>query len=493
VTVTHAYAAQITKAERDANGDLIVYGKATGPDIDLDEQICDPAWLKSAMPEWMSWGNMREMHQPIVAGIGRELDAKGDDWWLKSQVVDEGTAKKIEAGALKGYSIGIKNAKVVKDKAAPGGRIVGGQIVEVSYVDRPCNPTATLAIAKAAGAQDAMSPVDDHGDVIDSGGEQLGVVKQVTWDGGDDDPDELPDAAAHKTVEPDKTPAMPEEDRAKAVALIEKAVGPDGTQDEHPDIDGGKEAIKLIAQLITYEAQELAAGYFDETCDISLLVRAVECLKQWLVNEKSALMHMAMEEADDDVTYVGLGAEADTAKRDFSADERDAAASSGAAMPDGSFPIKSKQDLKNAIRLAGNAKNPDAARAHIKRRAKALGASDMIPDTWKAAAGDGLKKPKGAKVKKYDIENIVKAAVAEANQASEERVKALEAELAKVMAQPTPGGPVRRPVHVDARHAGDTENKAERIRKYADSLRDPAQRAQYLAWAAEEDAKARMG
>ena len=68
--------------------------------------------------------------------------------------------------------------------------------------------------------------------------------------------------------------------------------------------------------------------------------------------------------------------------RTFSSAERKKAASSGAAMPDGSFPIHNASDLSNAIRLAGNAKNPAAAKAHIKSRAKSLGLSKMIPDTW---------------------------------------------------------------------------------------------------------------
>src|SRR5690348_9098213 len=151
--LTTAYAADIVKAERDAEGNLIVYGKATGPEIDLDEQICDPDWLRKAMPDWAKWSNIREMHQPIVAGIGLETAEDGDEWFVKSQVVDEGTAHKIETGALKGYSVGIKNPRIVKDAAAPGGRIVGGSIVEISYVDRPCNPTATLALAKLAGGE----------------------------------------------------------------------------------------------------------------------------------------------------------------------------------------------------------------------------------------------------------------------------------------------------------------------------------------------------
>jgi len=80
-------------------------------------------------------------------------------------------------------------------------------------------------------------------------------------------------------------------------------------------------------------------------------------------------------------------------KRDFSQAQRDEAAKTGAAMPDGSFPIKNEEDLHNAIRLAGKAKNPVAARAHIKERAKAMGMESAIPDDWgKAEQPDGLKK-----------------------------------------------------------------------------------------------------
>jgi hypothetical protein len=75
-------------------------------------------------------------------------------------------------------------------------------------------------------------------------------------------------------------------------------------------------------------------------------------------------------------------------KRDFSASQRASAADSGAAMSDGSFPVKNGEDLSNAIHLAGHGKDPAAARAHIKRRAAALGLSDKIPDSWKADGSD---------------------------------------------------------------------------------------------------------
>ncbi len=67
---------------------------------------------------------------------------------------------------------------------------------------------------------------------------------------------------------------------------------------------------------------------------------------------------------------------------DTSAAGRRRHASKGQALPDGSFPITNRSDLRKAIRLAGHAKNPAKARAFIKRRASALGLSSMIPETW---------------------------------------------------------------------------------------------------------------
>lgn len=69
-------------------------------------------------------------------------------------------------------------------------------------------------------------------------------------------------------------------------------------------------------------------------------------------------------------------------KREFSDDKRKELASSGAALPDGSFPIENGSDLENAIRAIGRAKDPAKAKAHIKSRAKSLGLSDKIPSDW---------------------------------------------------------------------------------------------------------------
>lgn len=76
--------------------------------------------------------------------------------------------------------------------------------------------------------------------------------------------------------------------------------------------------------------------------------------------------------------------------RQFSTDQRKSAAKSGAALPDGSFPIQNKQDLKNAIKAVGRASNPDKAKAHIKKMAKKLDASNLIPSEWASVGIQGI-------------------------------------------------------------------------------------------------------
>lgn len=68
--------------------------------------------------------------------------------------------------------------------------------------------------------------------------------------------------------------------------------------------------------------------------------------------------------------------------RDFSEDERKQLAKSGEALPDGSFPIASEQDLQNAIHAVGRASDVEKAKQHIISRAKAMGLSRLLPDDW---------------------------------------------------------------------------------------------------------------
>ena len=72
--------------------------------------------------------------------------------------------------------------------------------------------------------------------------------------------------------------------------------------------------------------------------------------------------------------------------RAFDAKKREKMADKGTAMPDGSYPIANEEDLKNAIQAIGRAKDPDAVKAHIRKRAKVLGLEKLLPESWTASA-----------------------------------------------------------------------------------------------------------
>ena len=154
--------AQIVKYDKNDDGTLMVYGKATDDTLDLDSQICDPKWLDEAMPRWFkSGGNIREMHGPSAAGIAKEYEAKSDGHFIGVHVVDPLAAKKVETGVYQGFSIGIKSPRVVRDTKAVNGRIIDGQIIEVSLVDRPANPSAKLILAKAVEGETTLVQVEE--------------------------------------------------------------------------------------------------------------------------------------------------------------------------------------------------------------------------------------------------------------------------------------------------------------------------------------------
>jgi hypothetical protein len=152
----------IEKSDKQADGTLMVYGKATDDSVDIDQQICDAAWLDRAMPAWFkSGGNIREQHSSIAAGVAKEYESKADGHYIMAHVVDPVSVKKVDAGVLRGFSIGIKSPRVVRDNKAANGRIIDGQIVEVSLVDRPANPNCQLVLAKSVDGQSSLIQVEE--------------------------------------------------------------------------------------------------------------------------------------------------------------------------------------------------------------------------------------------------------------------------------------------------------------------------------------------
>jgi len=272
--------AEIIKYDKNDDGTITVYGKATSDDLDIDQQICDNDWLGKAMPEWFkSGGNIREQHSSIAAGVAQELETKSDGYYVTALVVDPTSVKKVESKVLKGFSIGIKGPRVVRDEKAANGRIVDGQIVEVSLVDRPANPSCQLVLAKAVGAESTLTQVEE---LIEKGTDYGKII--------------------------------PERKGSPASAIVdlilemhEKSVSGSIVKFDQASYDTARRA---LAQLIIAEATEMGDGS-DERDDIDTLLSALKHLFNFYDGEVEEGEAMAT-----DADMLEMSTEAEAAKGD---------------------------------------------------------------------------------------------------------------------------------------------------------------------------------
>jgi hypothetical protein len=63
-------------------------------------------------------------------------------------------------------------------------------------------------------------------------------------------------------------------------------------------------------------------------------------------------------------------------------EQRRRLAERGEALPDGSFPIRNREDLRDAVQSYGRANDKAEAKRWIRRRARELDAEDELPDDW---------------------------------------------------------------------------------------------------------------
>lgn len=73
-------------------------------------------------------------------------------------------------------------------------------------------------------------------------------------------------------------------------------------------------------------------------------------------------------------------------KRAFTDEQRAAMSKEGSAMDDGSYPIASENDLRNAIQAFGRAKDKEKTKRHIMQRARELKLESLIPANWLAGS-----------------------------------------------------------------------------------------------------------
>ena len=141
---------ELTKLELQDDGTLKVHGVASTGSRDSSGEVVSPDAMRAALPGYMAFGAIREMHQPLAAGAAlyAEVDEEGATR-ICAHVVDPIAVKKVKAGVYKGLSIG---GKVLARDPADARLITSIRLDEISLVDRPCNPEAVIDLWKAAPA-----------------------------------------------------------------------------------------------------------------------------------------------------------------------------------------------------------------------------------------------------------------------------------------------------------------------------------------------------
>lgn len=120
-----------------------VSGYASTPTKDSDGEIVTLEAIKAALPNYMEYGNIREMHALKAVGVAQEANIDSKGLFLTAKIVDESAWQKCLEQVYKGFSIGGRKL----DKS--GDNITEIELSEISVVDRPANPDCRITIAKS--------------------------------------------------------------------------------------------------------------------------------------------------------------------------------------------------------------------------------------------------------------------------------------------------------------------------------------------------------
>lgn len=139
--------AEIAKMEAQDDGTVKVWGYASSEAVDSDGEIIAAEAMKAAIPDYMKFGAVREMHGSNAAGTAIEINVEDDGrTFFGAHIVDPVAVTKVKTGVYKGFSIG--GSVTARDELNKS-QITGLKLTEISLVDRPANPDAVFTCYKA--------------------------------------------------------------------------------------------------------------------------------------------------------------------------------------------------------------------------------------------------------------------------------------------------------------------------------------------------------
>ena len=140
----------------------IVEGYASSEDPDSTNDLLTTQAIKKALPGFMKWAAVREMHKTSAVGtvlkaeiIDGEVEIDGEVYHnplhVVAKIVDRDAWEKVKQGVYKGFSLGGDILRTVPAQMA--GKLVRKiteiDWVELSLADRPVHPGARILLWKA--------------------------------------------------------------------------------------------------------------------------------------------------------------------------------------------------------------------------------------------------------------------------------------------------------------------------------------------------------
>lgn len=161
--------AEIAKMEAQDDGTVKVWGYASSEAVDSDGEIIAAEAMKAAIPDYMKFGAVREMHGSNAAGTAIEINVEDDGrTFFGAHIVDPVAVTKVKTGVYKGFSIG--GSVTARDELNKS-QITGLKLTEISLVDRPANPDAVFTCYKADKPKDEEETADKDDEPADKSDE----------------------------------------------------------------------------------------------------------------------------------------------------------------------------------------------------------------------------------------------------------------------------------------------------------------------------------
>jgi phage head maturation protease len=131
----------------------MVYGYASTEALDSQGERVSKDAIAAALPDYMRFANIREMHQLSAVGKTKQADLDEKGLYLAAKIVDDDAWKKVKEEVYSGFSIGGRKTSTQDNT------VTALQLTEISLVDRPANPECVIELAKVAGPAIETGPV----------------------------------------------------------------------------------------------------------------------------------------------------------------------------------------------------------------------------------------------------------------------------------------------------------------------------------------------